>query len=216
MRHAFYYFRPTSRLNCYPMTLVGSLFELRLNSRAECIQNSDFGLLASANRSVNNKSPNKISHVTHCLSRRIAHINYLRVSWLYAVAMAAPLDPASLFSPSRLSPLSSIESSTPSHRPQPMPTRRKVECYVAPPRLSPSVRELYQPTPDYLGGDPEFSQSDLDVVVGEYPLDGRGKPSHYFVRFKDGLARRVSHVVILSLSSQFPSDIFAYIPRSIQ
>lgn len=109
-----------------------------------------------------------------------------------AVAMADPLsDPAFLFSPSPLTP---VESTTPPPRPQlTMLTRRKLQCYIAPPPLSRSVMELYQRVPDYLGGDPDFVRDDLDTVVGEYPIDTPGKPSHYFVRFKDGLARRVSH-----------------------
>ncbi|KAF8140421.1 hypothetical protein EV363DRAFT_1153685 [Boletus edulis] len=110
-------------------------------------------------------------------------------------------DPASLFSPSRsLSPLtsSSVELE-PSPPPQlSMPTRRIVQCYVSPPRLSPSIKELYQQLPEYLGGDPEFTRNDLDAVVGEYPLDSQGKPSHYFVRFKDGLARRISSHTFLA------------------
>ena len=106
-------------------------------------------------------------------------------------------DPASLFSPSQLSSLTST-----SVEPSPqltMSTRRRaqLECYVVPPRLSPSTKELYQQLPDYLGGDPEFVRNDLDAVVGEYPLDSQSKPSHYFVRFKDGLARRVSHSSLL-------------------
>lgn len=108
-------------------------------------------------------------------------------------------DPASLFSPSRLSSLTPTEPGTPPPPQLTMPTRRKVFCYVAPPPLSPSIKELYQPAPDYLGGDPNFVRNDLDTIVGEYPVDTQGKPSHYFVRFKDGLARRVSH------SSPFPS-----------
>lgn len=102
-------------------------------------------------------------------------------------------DPAFLFSPSQLSSL----TSTPAERsPLPqltMPTRRRAQCYVALPRLAPSVKEIYQKLPENLGGDPEFVRNDLDAVVGEYPLDNQAKPSHYFVRFKDGLARRVSH-----------------------
>lgn len=106
-------------------------------------------------------------------------------------------DPALLFSPSQLSSLtdSSVEPSPP---PQlTMSTRRIAQFYVAPPKLSPSVKELYQQPPDYLGGDPEFVRNDLDAVVGEYPLDSQRKPSHYFVRFKDGFARRVSHSSLL-------------------
>ena len=128
-------------------------------------------------------------------------------------------DPASLFSPSQLSSLTST-----SVEPSPqltMLTRRRaqLECYVVPPRLSPSTMELYQQLPDYLGGDPEFVRNDLDAVVGEYPLDSQSKPSHYFVRFKDGLARRVSHSSLLP-SLLFRSltflDIFAYIHRQSQ
>lgn len=125
---------------------------------------------------------------------------------LYAARPVAMSDPALLFTPSQLSSLtdSSVEPSPP---PQPtMPTRQKIQCYVAPPRLSPSIKELYRQPPYHLGGDPEFTPSDLvgqDAVVGEYPLDSQGKPSHYFVRFKDGFARRVSHA-----SSLLPSPIF--------
>lgn len=110
------------------------------------------------------------------------------------VAMADSLsDPAFLSSPSRLSSLTPVESTTPPPRLQlTMSTRPKLQCYVAPPPLSPSVMELYQGAPEYLGGDPDFVRDDLDTVVGEYPIDTQGKPSHYFVRFKDGLARRVS------------------------
>lgn len=132
----------------------------------------------------------------------------------------AMADPATLFSPSQLSPLTSVEHSTPSPRPQlTMPARRKVQCYIIPPRLPPSIKELYQRAPDYLGGDPEFVRDDLDAVVGEYPLDPRGKPSHYFVRFKDGLARRVSRSSLLSspfCQTEFSLDLFAYIPHSIR
>lgn len=79
--------------------------------------------------------------------------------------------------------------------------RRNVQCYVVPPPLSPSVKRLYQPAPDYLGGDPDFVRNDLDTVVGEYPIDTQDKPSHYFVRFKDGFARRVSR------NSLFPTPL---------
>lgn len=115
-------------------------------------------------------------------------------------------DPARLFSPSsQLSSLTSTSSAEPRPRP-PLtmpPTRRTIRCYVAPPTLPPSVKELYQQTPAYLGGDPEFTRDDLNKVVGEYPLDGQGKPSHYFVRFADGLAYRVSHALLGLSKSNF-------------
>ncbi|KAF8560206.1 hypothetical protein OG21DRAFT_38190 [Imleria badia] len=115
-------------------------------------------------------------------------------------------DPAYLFSPSQLSSLtsSSVELSPP---PQlAMPTRRTLQCYVALPRLSPSSKELYKQLPGYLGGDPEFVRNDLDAVVGEYSLDSQGKPSHYFVRFKDGLARRISSHTFLANHSDLVDE----------
>lgn len=134
------------------------------------------------------------------------------------VAMADPLsDPTFLFSPSQLSSLTSVEPGTPPLRPQrDMLTRRRIQCYVAPPRLPSSIKELYQRLPEYLGGDPEFVRDDLDAVVGEYPLDSHGKPSHYFVRFKDGLARRVSPLIIFFFQIEPSLDFFAYISCSLQ
>jgi hypothetical protein len=118
---------------------------------------------------------------------------------LYTTRPVTMSDPALLFSPSQLSSLTDT-SAEPSPPPQlTMPTRRKIQCYVAAPRLSPSIKKLYKQPPDYLGGDPLFTPSDLvgqDAVVGEYPSDSQGKPSHYFVRFKDGFARRVSQLAV--------------------
>jgi len=137
---------------------------------------------------------------------------------LYAARPVTMSDPALLFSPSQLSTLTdtSLESSPLQLT---MPTRPKVQCYIAPPRLSPSIKELYQQPPANLGGDPEFVRNDLDAVVGEYPLDSQGKPSHYFVRFKDGLARRVSYSPLIPsplFNAQLSLDIFAYTPFELQ
>lgn len=80
------------------------------------------------------------------------------------------------------------------------------------------MKELYQRAPHFLGGDPEFVRNDLDAVVGEYPLDS-GKPSHYFVRFKDGLARRVSRSPQRSSpfrQTELSLDLFSYIPHSLR
>jgi chromodomain-helicase-DNA-binding protein 4 len=109
-------------------------------------------------------------------------------------------DPLLLFTPPNLKasspPPSELIASSLQESPQPeakKPTRRKVGFYIEPPRLSPSLKKLYETVPDSLKGCTGFGRDDLDSVVGEYPLGSEGKPLYYFVRFKDGLAHRVSH-----------------------
>ncbi|KAF9244536.1 hypothetical protein BU15DRAFT_42035 [Melanogaster broomeanus] len=111
--------------------------------------------------------------------------------------MAVPTsDPLLLFTPTRPSSLPPTgEPVAPSYTesPQPeldKPTRRTIDFYIEAPRLSPSIKRLYENVPDKLKYGEEFGRDDLDSVVGEYLLTTDGQPLYYFVRFKDGLARR--------------------------
>ncbi|KAF8846211.1 hypothetical protein BDN67DRAFT_918420 [Paxillus ammoniavirescens] len=108
-------------------------------------------------------------------------------------------DPLLLFAPpnlkaSSLPPPSELIASSLQESPQPeakKPARRNVGFYIEPPRLSSSLKKLYETVPDSFKGCTGFGRDDLHSVVGEYHLGSEGKPSYYFVRFKDGLARRL-------------------------
>jgi chromodomain-helicase-DNA-binding protein 4 len=101
-----------------------------------------------------------------------------------------PADPALLFTtPPR--------TKSPPARQHPVPTSPLLtkarpptrSFFVAPPVLPSAEKRQYKGLPASFKDGVDFDETVLDAVVGQHVIHGT---SYYFVRFKDGIAHRVS------------------------